>query len=98
MDNWGTEETKKKKNSDIVTKILIVMMVLLLIIIIAIVLLVVVFFGVTVFPLLFSQLTNLFNAIITFLKEISLDSIKFDKMYQKALDIVCANDTEKEEK
>ena len=34
----------------------------------------------------------------TILKEISLDSIKFDKMYQKALDIVCANDTEKEEK
>ena len=34
----------------------------------------------------------------TILKEISLDSIKFDKMYQKALDIVCANDTKKEEK
>lgn len=34
----------------------------------------------------------------TILKEISLDSIKFDKMYQKALDIVCANSTKKEEK
>ncbi len=44
-----------------------------IIIIIAIVLLVVVFFGVSVFPLLFSQLTNLFSAIITFLKDISLD-------------------------
>ena len=32
------------------------------------------------------------------LKEISLENIKFDKMYQKALDIVCANDTKKEEK
>ena len=34
----------------------------------------------------------------TILKEISLENIKFDKMYQKALDIVCANDTKKEEK
>ena len=32
------------------------------------------------------------------LKEISLENIKFDKMYQKALDIVCANDTKQEEK
>ena len=30
------------------------------------------------------------------LKEISLENIKFDKMYQKALDIVCANEVKKE--
>lgn len=42
-------------------------------IIIALVLAIVAFFGFTVFPLLFGQLTNLFNAIITFLKEISLN-------------------------
>ena len=34
----------------------------------------------------------------TILKEVSLENIKFDNMYQKALDIVCANDTKKEEK
>lgn len=32
----------------------------------------------------------------TILKEISLENIKFDKMYQKALDIVCANEVKKE--
>ena len=32
----------------------------------------------------------------TILKEISLENIKFDKMYQKALDIVCANEEKKE--
>lgn len=42
-------------------------------IIIAMVICIVVFFGITVFPLLFSQLNNLFNAIITFLKDISLN-------------------------
>ncbi len=42
-------------------------------IIITLVLCIVVFFGITVFPLLFSQLTNLFSAIITFLKDISLN-------------------------
>ena len=44
-----------------------------LILIIAILLCIVAFFGITVFPLLFSQLNNLFNAIITFLKDISLN-------------------------
>ena len=43
------------------------------IIIIAMVLCIVAFFGINVFPLLFSQLNNLFNAIITFLKDISLN-------------------------
>ena len=43
------------------------------VLIIAIVLCIVAFFGITVFPLLFSQLNNLFNAIITFLKDISLN-------------------------
>lgn len=42
-------------------------------IIIALVLCVVAFFGINVFPLLFSQLTNLFSAIITFLKDISMN-------------------------
>lgn len=42
-------------------------------IIIAIVLSIVAFFGITVFPLLFTQLNNLFNGIITFLKDISLN-------------------------
>lgn len=42
-------------------------------IIIGMVLCVVLFFVGSVFPLLFSQLTNLFNAIITFLKDISLN-------------------------
>ena len=32
----------------------------------------------------------------TILKEISLKNIKFNKMYQKALDIVCANEVKKE--
>ena len=32
------------------------------------------------------------------LKEISLENIKFDNMYQKALDLVCANESKKEEK
>ena len=31
----------------------------------------------------------------TILKEVSLDNIKFDLMYQKALDIVSANKEEK---
>ena len=34
----------------------------------------------------------------TILKEVSMDNIKFDLMYQKALDIVTANNTKKEEK
>lgn len=42
-------------------------------IIIALIVAIVAFFGITVFPLLFSQLNNLFNAIIAFLKEISLN-------------------------
>lgn len=42
-------------------------------IIVATVLCVLAFFGVTVFPLLFEQLNNLFNAIITFMKDISLN-------------------------
>ncbi len=32
------------------------------------------------------------------LKEVSLENIKFDNMYQKALDLVCANENKKEEK
>ena len=32
------------------------------------------------------------------LKEVSLENIKFDNMYQKALDLVCANESKKEEK
>lgn len=44
-----------------------------IIIIIALVLAIVAFFALTVFPLLFGQLTNLFNAIITFLKDISIN-------------------------
>lgn len=42
-------------------------------IIVATVLCLLAFFGVTVFPLLFEQLNNLFNAIITFMKDISLN-------------------------
>lgn len=42
-------------------------------IIIAMVLAIVVFFGISVFPLLFSQLTSLFNGIITFLKDMSIN-------------------------
>ena len=34
----------------------------------------------------------------TILKEVSLENIKFDKMYQKALEIVTANESKKEEK
>ena len=34
----------------------------------------------------------------TILKEVSMDSIKFDLMYQKALDIVTANEKKKTEK
>ena len=32
------------------------------------------------------------------LKKVSLENIKFDNMYQKALDLVCANENKKEEK
>lgn len=44
-----------------------------ILIIISGVLLILIFFVISVFPLLFSQLTSLFSAIITFLKDISLD-------------------------
>lgn len=43
------------------------------VLIIAMLLCIVAFFAISVFPLLFSQLNNLFNAIITFLKDISLN-------------------------
>lgn len=43
------------------------------VIIMALIVAIVAFFGITVFPLLFGQLNNLFNAIIAFLKEISLN-------------------------
>lgn len=42
-------------------------------IIITIIVAIVAFFGITVFPLLFGQLTNLFNAITALLKEVSLN-------------------------
>lgn len=60
-------------------------------IIIALVLCIVAFFGITVFPLLFSQLNNLFNAIITFLKDISLNYDLNIGNFQKSLSDVFNN-------